>query len=569
MLVGAGEIDAAMLVVAADDGPRAQTLEHLSLLDALAIDAGIAVVTKIDLVSAERATEVIDGVRELLRRTSLRSARIVAASSTTGVGIDAVRDQLADLQRRVLATRPPVGPMRLAIDRVFSVRGRGVVVTGSLRGGAVARGDVLRVEPAGLEARVREIQVHNRTVERAEGGGRIALNLAGVDGTVLRRGFALTFGRGLERSARVLVALRAGDHERLRHGLPVRLHLGTDQVDGQLDLGRRAGFVAEDGRSTAILRLERPVAVAFGDALVLRRPSPGETLAGGRILDPLPPRGVSRRRMDAASLARLLAAEWGSAGQLETLVAIHGALPAGRSAAWAAAVGGRVPHVNGAVTLADDVLAALESVAVDLVRTSSAIGIAELRVALVAGVRRRVTLERGLATLVIDGLLDALFTRGRLVRDGDRAVPEGVETGPSAELLAAMNRLEGALAVPSPPSLSAAAAAAGCSIDGIRVLEAAGRIVRVEDDLAWEAAVLRRFESLAVRLASTGPLSPAAFRDATGTSRRYALAILEDLDRRAVLRRTPDGHVPGPQAWSPTGSPTGLPTGSPTAGRVR
>jgi hypothetical protein len=111
-----------------------------------------------------------------------------------------------------------------------------------------------------------------------------------------------------------------------------------------------------------------------------------------------------------------------------------------------------------------------------------------------------------------------------------------------------MARLEAALAVAAPPTLAEAARASACPIEGIRALESAGRIVRVEDDLAWEAATLVRLQALAVQLASAGPLSPAAFRDATGTSRRYALAILEDLDRRAVLRRTPDGHVPGPRA---------------------
>jgi hypothetical protein len=113
-----------------------------------------------------------------------------------------------------------------------------------------------------------------------------------------------------------------------------------------------------------------------------------------------------------------------------------------------------------------------------------------------------------------------------------------------------MDRLEAALSVAAPPSLADAARAAGCPIDGIRALESAGRIVRVEDDLAWAAPAYRGLESLAVRLAAAGPLSPAAFRDATGTNRRLSLAILEDLDRRGVLRRTPAGHALGPRAGS-------------------
>src|SRR6185369_5280113 len=138
------------------------------------------------------------------------------------------------------------------------------VVTGSLRGGPVARGDVVRVEPAGLEARVREVQVHNRPVDRVERGGRVALNLAGVDAQALRRGLVLTAGPGVERTERLLVVVATRQPDRLRHGLPVRLHIGTDQVDGRLDLGRRASVATADGRVTAIVLLERPIAAAFG-----------------------------------------------------------------------------------------------------------------------------------------------------------------------------------------------------------------------------------------------------------------------------------------------------------------
>jgi selenocysteine-specific elongation factor len=548
MLVGAGEIDAAMLIVAADDGPRAQTIEHLELLDALEIDAGIAVVTKTDAVAPDRTTAVLADVRATLAATSMGGVPVVAVSSTTGAGLDALRAELVMLQRRLLARRGSVGPARLAIDRVFSVRGRGVVVTGSLRGGPVARGDVVRVEPAGLEARVREVQVHNRPVDRVERGGRVALNLAGVDAHALRRGLVLTAGPGIERTERLLAVLTPRHSDRLRHGLPVRLHLGTEQVDGRLDLGRRSSVTSADGRITAIVLLERPIAAAFGDAFVLRRPSPGETLAGGRILDPWPPRGVSRRRMAAAALAGLAATTWGTTQQWDSLLALHGALPSARAQAWMAALGGSAPETRTAVLVAPDVEHALEAVALDLVETSGRVPSAEFRGALAAELRRSVTLDRAAVAPVVEELLARLIASGRLVRDGDLVSRAGAASGPSADLLAAMDRLEAALTVPAPPSLRDAAAIARCPVEGIRALEAAGRIVRVEDDLAWETGTLRGFVALAIEMASGGPLAPAAFRDATGTSRRYALAILEDLDRQGMLRRTPTGHVPGPRA---------------------
>jgi selenocysteine-specific elongation factor len=552
MLVGAGEIDAALLVVAADDGPRAQTLEHLGLLDALGIDDGIAVVTKADLVPESRVADVRAMVGGLLDGTSLRGVPVLPVSSATGAGLDAVRAALIALAGRV---RTHDGPPRLAIDRVFTVRGRGVVVTGSLRGGTLTRGDILRVVPGGGSARVREVQVHNRAVDMA-GPGRVALNLAGVEAGALRRGLVLTRGPGVEASDRLLVALRAARGVGLRHGAAVRLHLGTEQAAGTLDLGRRAAALLPGGRTTAIVRLDAPIAAAFGDSIVIRRLSPAETLAGGTVLDPRPPRGVSRRRATPAALAAL-----DDAASLAPIVALHGTLPADRVAAWTA-LAGKPPTATRSAdpqspskaarstlagdVVADDVRAAIECGAVDAV--GDGVALADVRVALVTDLRRHVTLDRAAAVDVVGAVIDDLVGRGRLVRDGDRLLPAGAATGPSEELRAAMDRLEAMLTTPTPPGLREAAAAARCPIDGIRALEADGRIVRIEDDLAWSAATLREFEAAAIRLAAAGPMAPATFRDAIGSSRRYAMAILEDLDRRGILRRTPAGHVPGPRA---------------------
>src|SRR4051812_29433894 len=195
MLVGAGEIDAALLVVAADDGPRAQTHEHLELLDALGITPGVAVVTKIDLVPSERVSAVTAEVHALLEGTSLAGSPVVAVSATTGEGIELLHGRLVDLRDRVGLARSfaTSAATRLAIDRVFTIRGRGTVVTGTLRGRPIERGALLRVVPGpAAGVRVREIQVHGGTVERA-GAGRVALNVA-LGGSSLQpaRGAVLT-----------------------------------------------------------------------------------------------------------------------------------------------------------------------------------------------------------------------------------------------------------------------------------------------------------------------------------------------------------------------------------------
>jgi len=361
MLVGAGEIDAALLVVAADDGPRAQTHEHLELLDALGIRAGLAVVTKIDAVEPARIAEIVAAVETVLAGTTLAGVPVLAASSLRGAGIDAVRAALVGVRDRVLTEREAeaVGtlPARLAIDRVFSVRGRGTVVTGTLRGGPIARGAILRVVPglAGAAVRVREVQVHSRTVEEA-GPGRTALNvaMAGSEG-MLDRGDVLTSDPGVVASDRLLVATRP----RLADRTPVIAHVGTARAAGVITAAPRDAVELEGGWGSAILRLERPVAVAAGDRLVLRRPSPASTLGGGRVLDPVPPRGAARRRATPSRIKALASASTGSKAWTTARLDLHGAL-------------------GGSPELAPDVSAALEAELLDAVTSRGSIPAAEL-----------------------------------------------------------------------------------------------------------------------------------------------------------------------------------------------
>lgn len=560
MLVGAGEIDAAMLVVAADDGPRPQTLEHLQLLDALGIDAGLAVITKVDMVDPARAAEVELAVAALLATTSLSGATVLLASSVTGEGVDAVRAALRTI-RDDLATRwsaagsPSDGgrPLRLAVDRAFAVKGRGAVVTGSLRGGSLEPGSTLRREPGGEPIRVREVQVHGRPRDRHD-GGRTALNVAGLPVEALRRGDVLTNGPGVVGSSRILVDMRRAAPvgstaaRPPKRGARLRLHIGTDQVDATMQpVPARPG--------TALLTLERQAATFAGDRAILREPSSGQVVAGVRVLDPRPPRGASRRRMTAERLDLLAAAvEAAEAGGItDARIDLHGAVAGGPS------LDGRGPGATGRdLWLAADVRASLEKAALEAVLThhrgaplSPGLPLPRARAALLRRLRSLATIERRdaeVAGSTVAGLLDDLVDAGRLARHGEalRDPARGSELPP--DLVAAMDRLESALAVAAPPSLDAAAAEAGCPPEGVRVLQADGRIVRLGPELAWATPTYHGLAALALDLARTAPLTPAAYRDAMGTSRKYVLVILEDLDRRGILRRTPEGHIPGPRA---------------------
>ena len=535
MLVGAGEIDAALVVVAADDGPNAQTLEHLELLDALGIRRGLAVVTKADL-APEPARR--DGLRAdvaaLLARTPLAGVPVLLASAQTGEGIDDVRQALAAL---VVDAAARTGRARLAIDRVFAVRGRGTVVTGSLRGGQVARGDMLRLVPGERDVRVREVQVRSATAEAAT-GGRTALLLAGVEPGDIERGAVLTAEPEVVATSRILVALRppAGLATRAAPAMPtdrdrLRLHLGTDQVDSLVVRGPRESIDLPDGSVLAILRLGHPIAAAAGDRFALRRPSPGCTAGGGVVLDPLPPRGISRRRLTPDRAAAL------ALGGDDARLDLHGTIVDAES-----------------VRLAPDVEDALRTAARQAVRghhvvEPSSPGIAQpaLRNALAMRSRRLVTLDRAAADRVARHIIELAVADGTLARDGDRLRDPVRAAGLPPDVLAAMDRLEAALAVAAPPSLAEAARVAGCPQDGVKALERDKRIVRLEDDLAWATTTWQDLTRRAIELAAKAPLTPAAFRDETGTSRRYVLVLLEDLDRRGILRRTDAGHVLGPK----------------------
>jgi selenocysteine-specific elongation factor len=518
MLVGAGEIDAALLVVAADDGPRAQTIEHLALLDALGLTAAIAVVTKIDAVGGERVDAVRRQVAALLAPTTLAGAPILTTSALTGAGLDDLRGALVALRDQVrLARRPPT----IAIDRVFSVKGRGVVVTGTLRGGPLSRGDSLRLLPgAGRSVRIREIQVHGSPVEVVELGGRTALNVVGVETADLRRGMVLTADPEVVATDRLLAAFEGLVADRARG----RVHAATAAVDAAIGRAGRDALTLADGRAAGIVRLSEPIALRAGDRFVFRRGAPVLPV-GGVVLDPDPPRGISRRRQTAHRVGAL------AGGAPSARLALHGLL-------------------DGAI--ARDIAAVAEAAALAVVTPHAPL--LQARTAVARTLRRSVTVRRDRALAAAAAVIDGLVHDGRLVQDeGVLRLPGMAAASPDPAETEAMDRLEAMLAVVAPPGLADAARAAGCPPSGVRELERTGRIVVLEPDLAYAQSTYRDLTARALDLAAHEPLTPASFRDATGTSRKYVMAILEDLDRRGILRRTPTGHVPGPKAPAAAG----------------
>jgi selenocysteine-specific elongation factor len=280
MVAGATGIDLFLLVVDAAEGARPQTHEHLAILRLLGIERGVVAVTKADAVDAETLALAVEEARELVP-----GAEAVAVSAKTGAGLGELRAALGRASELVLNQHELSSPARLHVDRVFSLHGIGTVVTGTLWEGTVGAGDVLRAEPTRREVRVRSVQVHDREVERAEAGQRVALALPGVERRELRRGDVLVTPGALEASYRLDVVLE--ELAPVADGARLHVHHGTSAVPAKIV---RVGPFAQ-------LRLARPVVAARGDRVVLRSAT---TVGGGTVLDPAPARHADAERFEQA-----------------------------------------------------------------------------------------------------------------------------------------------------------------------------------------------------------------------------------------------------------------------------
>ncbi|MDB5862906.1 MAG: hypothetical protein JWO70_712 [Betaproteobacteria bacterium] len=311
MLAGVCGIDFALLVVAADDGIMPQTVEHLHILDLLHVKRGAAVITKSDRVEAERVREVQDAVAALLQTTQLAGAPVLPVSAVCGLGMESLRAMLVEEATRGGSRKIEGEHFRYAIDRTFSVSGSGTVVTGTVFNGVVKTGDRLVISPAGLEVRVRGIQIQGKAAERAAAGERCALNLTGADLAAVHRGdwvLAPALHRPTQRiDARVSVL--AAETNALEHWTPVHLHLATSDVTARVAT-RRGGAVAPGASAVVQLVLDQPIGALRGDRFIVRDQSASRTIGGGFVLDPFAP---ATRRSSPARMSELAAFEHDSA----------------------------------------------------------------------------------------------------------------------------------------------------------------------------------------------------------------------------------------------------------------
>jgi selenocysteine-specific elongation factor len=492
MVAGATGIDLFLLVIDAAEGARPQTHEHLAILRLLGVERGVVAVTKTDAVEADEVKLAVAEAAELVP-----GAEIVPVSAKTGAGLDELRSALARAAETVL--RPErFDATRLWIDRAFSLRGIGTVVTGTLWSGSIAAGDLLRLEPGGRAVRVRSVQVHDRPVEVAEAGQRVAVNLPAIERGDLRRGNALVVPGHYPVTYRLDVVLE----ELEPVPAAVKVHLGTADA---------AARVVREGRF-AQLRLEEPLVAARGDRFVLR----GETtVGGGRVVDPAPPRRLEPERLevlergDPAEIVPLLApepvtvAELQATGLFTPAQLAEGLATVERAGDWAY----RPAWLEGVRAVVRERLAArAETNPID-----PGIPLGEL-------------LPHELWAPAIQPLLRVERRDGKAYAPG--AAPSLGERAEAAARLEA-ELADGGLARVEDAELAA-------------YLESAGKLRRVGDGFAVSSELFDRGREALLALE---PITLAAFRDALGVSRRTAQLLLERYDADGLTRRVGDERV--------------------------
>lgn len=548
MLAGAGPVEIALLVVAATEGWMPQSREHVAILDLLGVSHAVVALTKVDAVDAELADlaelEVLDG----LEGTSLEGARVVRTSAITGVGLPELRAALRDVCDAVGAAADRGRP-RLWIDRSFTIRGAGTVVTGTLAGGRLVVGDELAVLPGDARGRARSLQSLDLDRDEVGPGSRVAVNLAGVDLAAARRGQVLVRGAQWRSTTTFDAWVRVLADQQVRHTGAWHVHIGSaEHVARVWPLAAQA----LPGPTEGPLRVElRDAAVVqAGDHFVLREVGRGATVGGGRVLDAAPPprpRGRAQRTRRAEQLAARRDALEDPGRLLALHAAERGAAPVADTHALLGTDGRTVP--DRVLVLADHYLDRGHLGRwVDAVRsTLGARHVAHpLERAAPRPVVERAALEAGCPAALLDAVLDWAHGAGQVVRE-----PAGVRLPEhTVELDAEQQRARDALlatldAEPfSPPGLGAAAEAAGASRALVGELEASGELVRLATDLAMTATAIDRAVAVLREVAAAeGPLTASRAREALDTSRKYALPLLEELDRRGITRRRGDTRV--------------------------
>ena len=546
MLAGAGPVETALFVVAGDEGWKPQSQEHLDILVLLGVSRGVVALTKADLLDAPSRQAAADDVRARLAGTPLAGSAVVACSAVSGEGLDPLRATLAGLLDRAPAPADDGRP-RLWVDRRFTVKGAGTVVTGTLTGGALSVGDELTLLPGDRRGRVRGLQSLGAAVQRAVPGSRVAVNLSGLERTEVERGDALVRPGDWLECAALEAWVRVLPGQELGRRGAWHLHAGSARRDVTVI---PVSGKPVTGEGAVRLELDAPLALAAGDRFVLREAGRWTTVAGGVALDvaPRPPVRGAHRDARAAELRARLEALGDRAALLGLHVRERAAAPvrdataavglAGSDARAAASaqrllpLGDSLVHAAAASQWSEAALHALRGyhAAHPLERAAP------------KNVAVRALCEAGCPATLAGAFLDALARLGRVTADGPGVRDPGHQVALDEKQSAARDALLGLLRAElfSPPGLAEAMSVAGADEALVKELERSGVVLRLGPDIALvEEAIGEAVARLRAAFPER-PFTAGDARQAWGTTRKFAVPLLEELDRRRLTVRSGD-----------------------------
>lgn len=560
MLAGVGGIDLVLLVVAADEGVMPQTREHMDIIQLLQINKGVIAITKVDLVDQELLELVHEEIAEFLQNTSLCNAPVVEVSAVTGQGLE---ELLREIDNIPVEGKSISGPVRLPVDRVFSIIGFGTVVTGTLWSGVIRSGDTLEIMPQGLITRVRSLQVHGKKVNEAQAGQRVAVNITGVDVEQVPRGTVLIQPGILKPAYRMdarLLLLKNAPRP-LINRRRVRFYLGTAEVLGRVILLDREELAPGETAYVQFL-LEEPVVALKGDRFVIRSYSPMYTIGGGVIIDPV---SKKHKRLHEEVIQTLVTRERGRpAEQVENYLNNRATL---LTAGEIAAAIGISPEETSVALTELGTENKIQVVIVDndkyfVFRKIYQRWMEELK-NLLSTYHRQYPLREGFPREELRSRLFSGFTTRQLqsllkVMEGDQVIKLNLQTvalfdfkplfDSSEEEL--FQQLEETYREQSfqPPDWDSVSRQAGLNeVQSREILQYClhrGIMIKVADDLYFHAGAIDAAKKMLLDfLAAKGEISIGEARNLLQTSRKYALPLLEYFDRVRITRRVGDKRV--------------------------
>ncbi len=557
MLAGAGGIDLALLVIAADEGVMPQTREHLGILSMLNIRSGIVALTKSDLVEPDWLEFVLEDIRSELAGSFLQDAMIIPVSSMTGAGIETLRDELIK-QIQQVKPKDVVSGFRMPVDRVFTVKGFGTVVTGTLIEGTLKEGDSVTIYPNGATSKVRNMQVHGQDVETAYAGQRVAVNLAAMKKDEVDRGDTLAKSGSMEPSMMLDVKLNvfSDSLREVENGSVLHLYHGTRNMLCKVILLDRD--VLKPGESCfAQLRLSENIAVKSGDRYIVRFYSPIETIGGGEILESNP---IKQKRFQQTALDRLAIKEHGSESEKTMLALLENSpkllpleeLAKRRSTSVESLVQALdqtidptlIVRINDQIVLHADYWQELKKELLGLLEAY------HNKNPLQTGMRIDELKQRLLPdcdAAVADAVLLRFAQEGTVQLERQRAALAGFYVRLNAEQKRISEQIEAlyrdaGVSVPELDELLARYPNQASVVKQvIQMLVEQGTLVNISAELYLHRDVfLRALDEMEKIQAESGVISLGDFRDRVGTSRKYALPILTYCDNKKLTRRTED-----------------------------